>query len=178
MTPGWLKSCLLAEERVSGRSPDARRTPEGPLKGSWALKASSHAYGWAFWRDTRLAQPGGQLAYGGWLGDHPSTWWVSPLHLGNGFPASNRDGGLHEKNPGHADPIELDSGTSPEPWRLLWCPGFYLIYYGTASAHPGRGLVLQAGFASLRDDAWCLALSPHQLTEEIAHAFQSHIMMV
>lgn len=30
---------------------------EVPLKGCWALEASSCAWGWAFWRDTWLAQP-------------------------------------------------------------------------------------------------------------------------
>lgn len=48
---------------------------------------------------------------------------------------------------------------------------------GVASAHPGRGLGVCTGFASLRDDAWNPRLLG-QITEEAAHTFQSHILMV
>lgn len=33
--PGWLKNCLVALGRCSGRSPDTRGMHRGPFKGSW-----------------------------------------------------------------------------------------------------------------------------------------------
>ena len=44
----------------------------GFFKGHWSPEAPSHAWGWAFRRDTRPTQPGDQPACGGWSGGHPS----------------------------------------------------------------------------------------------------------
>lgn len=61
----WLKCCLVAAGRSSSTSPCTLGMPEGPFKGCWPLEASSHAWGWAFCRDTRLAQSGFQPTWGG-----------------------------------------------------------------------------------------------------------------
>ena len=60
--PGWLKSCLVASGRGSGRSPYTSGMTEGPLQGCWAPEAPSGAWGWAFWRDTCPARPEGRPA--------------------------------------------------------------------------------------------------------------------
>lgn len=69
-SPGWLKSCLVAVGRGSGRSPATQGDTHGPLKG-------------------------------------PTSWWVSPPHLGSGSPGSHRDGSLCGQNPEQADPEVL-----------------------------------------------------------------------
>ena len=77
------------------------------------------------------------------------------------------------QNPGHAHPKGVGSESSPEPWQLPWCPGFYAIHLGRVSACPGRGCPCCAGFApSGVQSALTLFLS--QFEEEVAHALQSH----
>lgn len=69
-------------------------TPEGvqgPLKGCWAPEAPSGPWRWAFRKDTcplnlQASQPT-EVTHG-----HPSSWWLSPPHLGIGFSGGHRDG--------------------------------------------------------------------------------------
>lgn len=49
----------------------------------------------------------------------------------------------------------ISSVTTERPWR----PGLCITHPGTASAHPGRGHLLSAGFTSSRD-ARCFPASP------------------
>lgn len=51
------KSCLWLQRRVS--TAEALMPEEGLLRGLWSLEAPGQSWGWAFWRETRPAQPWG-----------------------------------------------------------------------------------------------------------------------
>lgn len=59
----WLK-ILLSDYRERPRQKPWHQGDAGCLlKGHWVLEAPDCAWGWAFLKDTRLSQPGGQLAW-------------------------------------------------------------------------------------------------------------------
>ena len=113
--PGWLKSCRTAQRRASSRSPEARRVPQRLL----GFGGSCHAWGEPF--ENILTQ----LSFG-WSDGCPSSWWVSPAHLGSGSPGSHRGGICLGRTQG----MQIQKGLerlrffSPRTW-LPWHPGFF-----------------------------------------------------
>ena len=105
--PGWLKSCRTAQRRASSRSPDARRVPQRLL----GFGGSCHAWGEPF--ENILTQ----LSFG-WSDGCPSSWWVSPAHLGSGSPGSHRGGICLGRTQGMQIQKRLGSGSSPWEWQL------------------------------------------------------------